>query len=191
MDTFLIYHEVIMSLTTHLHQRRQLDIEAVAMDIATHLDALGVLVRQSYSPDAAVEKEDATTQYCTSDCHDNGQKTATTQYEYEDFRDNIPMCVVMPFGCEEHIELTRNSNSPVPGPSGIQNNNLTASTEPTRNSSSPVPGPSGLRTDNQSTVRQGEQHFSDSDSLPTPLSYDSSDMAGHWSDTDIYISDSD
>ena len=94
------------------------------------------------------------------------KKTATTQYEYEDFRDNIPMCVVMPFGCEEHIELTRNSNSP-------------------------VPGPSGLRTDNQSTVRQGEQHFSDSDSLPTPLSYDSSDMAGHWSDTDIYISDSD
>ena len=74
MDTFLIYHEVIMSLTTHLHQRRQLDIEAVAMDIATHLDALGALVRQSYSPDAAVEKEDATTQYCKSDCHDNGQK---------------------------------------------------------------------------------------------------------------------
>ena len=188
MDTLLIYHEVIMSLTTHLHQRRQLDIEAVAMDIATHLDAL---VRQSYSPDAAVEKEDATTQYCTSDCHGNGQKLQRRSTNMRISGTTYPCASSCHFACEKHIELTRNSNSPVPGPSGFQNSNLTASTEPTRNSSSPVPGPSGLRTDSQSTVRQSEQHFSDSDSLPSPLSYDSLDMAGHWSDTDIYISDSD
>ena len=70
MDTFIIYHEVLMSLTAHMHRETPMNPEAVATEVATNLDALGALMSSRDNSHSSghvtvspVPTNDAATQY--------------------------------------------------------------------------------------------------------------------------------
>ena len=50
MDTFIIYHDVIMSLTAHMNMGTPLNPAAVATEVATNLDAFGALMSSISQP---------------------------------------------------------------------------------------------------------------------------------------------
>ena len=70
MDTFIIYHEMLMSLTAHMHRETPMNPEAVATEVATNLDALGALMSSRDNSHSSghvtvspVPTNDAVTQY--------------------------------------------------------------------------------------------------------------------------------
>ena len=164
MDTFIIYHEVLMSLTAHMHRETPMNPEAVATEVATNLDALGALMssRDNSHPRghvtvSPVPTNDAATQYEGVDveiqCNPEKQKER-------------PVCIVTPLGFSESFAKPQTtSNSAAAAGNQNQNQNLT----------SPVPGPSGT------TNAQPSEVDSNSNS---PLSYNSYEMISD-SDDDV------
>ena len=164
MDTFIIYHEVLMSLTAHMHRETPMNPEAVATEVATNLDALGALMSSRDNSHSSghvtvspVPTNDAATQYEGVDveiqCSPEKQKER-------------PVCIVTPLGFSESFAKPQTtSNSAAAAGNQNQNQNLT----------SPVPGPSGT------TNAQPSEVDSNSNS---PLSYNSYEMISD-SDDDV------
>ena len=153
MDTFIVYHEVLMSLTTRMHRETPLNAEAVAIEVATNLESLGALMgSNSHSSGLAMP-------VCTNDAATQCEGVDISQPDKE-----RPVCVVTPLEFSEKFTIKpATSNSVVPSANGHQNS-VAAPT-------SPVPGPSGIQTSDNTQTSEVDSLYSNS-----PLSYNSYEM---------------
>ena len=125
MDTFIIYHEVLMSLTAHMYRETPLNPEAVATEVATNLGALEALLGSNSQPCGLT-------------------LPAAIQYEELDINQQNkckerPVCIVTPLGfSEKFMTKLTTLDSAVPSGSGNQHSVAAPNT--------PVAGPSGIQT---------------------------------------------
>ena len=161
MDTFIIYHEVLMSLTTHMYRDTHLNPEAVATEVATNLDALGALMGSNSQPcelTLLVDTKDAATQCEELDINQPNKSKER------------PVCVVTPLGFSEKFTFKpTTSDSAVPSGSGNQDSVAAPN--------SPVAGPSGIQpSTSTATATTTSASEVDSQFSQSPLSYDSYEM---------------
>ena len=163
MDTFIIYHEVLMSLTAHMYRETPLNPEAVTTEVATNLGALEALLGSNSQPcglTLPVDTKDAAIQYEEFDI--NQQNKCKER----------PVCIVTPLGFSEKF-MTKPTTLDSAVPSGSGNQHLVAAPN------TPVAGPRGIQTSTSTTATTtGDRTDNEVDSQlsQSPLSYYSYEM---------------
>lgn len=157
MDNFIIFHEVLTSLSAMAHQGQLWcnNIDAVAVNITNNLDAIVPLLRLHAAPQInQITPQPMALRPAVCD--------ASTQYLDTDVSMNKPVCVVTPMGFREQCNRNISTASPVPGPSRIQD--------------SPVPGPSSTENDTNTNGDDNHRDLYSYSPASSNFSYDSREM---------------